>query len=148
MVRLMAIRPDDDIHVTRRGFLGFGAALTTVALVPGAAVLLTATPAAAAPAKPSPYNLASWEGLLQSSVVIASSTGASQTLQVIRVTNLTQASTAKMTGEVFTVGFQAEAPVAPGIYTVTAPGMGRFPLYLGGATATQALVNRRVPATS
>ncbi len=149
MVRQMGAPDDEAVHVSRRGFLGWGAALLSAAVVPGATLALAESPAGAAtlsPATPSAYGMATWQGLVQHSIVATSSAGSSETLKVVRVTNLELPGSTNMSGEVFSVGFQAATPLPAGIYTISAPGLGHFPLFLAGATGTQALINRRIPA--
>src|ERR1700722_10549775 len=90
IVRQVGASQRDGMNVTRRGFLGWSAALATLAVVPGAALVLTESPATAAapaPASVSPYRMASWEGLVQRSVVVTSAAGSSQALTVTAVTH-------------------------------------------------------------
>ncbi len=136
-------------QVTRRGFLGWGATLLTAVVVPGAAVMLGETAAAAATFAPlAPYALTSWNSLTNRTVQAAARGGGAGTaLKVVKVTNLVKPTTKPMSGDVFSVAFQVTKALPPGIYTVTAPGLGSFPLYISGrGTSASAMINRRMPA--
>jgi hypothetical protein len=139
----------DETQVSRRGFLGWGAALLTVTVVPVAGLVLGENPAGAATlssSKLSPYSLAGWQELVEHTVVATAANGSSRTLTVLAVTDLAKATTRTMTGDVFSVGFKVATPLPAGIYTITASHLGRFPLFISGRTTTQALINTRVPA--
>jgi hypothetical protein len=142
----MGALDDEQQQVSRRGFLGWGGTFLTALAIPGAAVMLTETSAAAAL---SPYALASWQALVERSVQAAAPGRALVAMKVVRVTNLATTTTKTMAGDVFSVGFQVTKPLAAGIYTVTAPNLGSFPLFITGNAATaQVVINRRLPVKS
>jgi hypothetical protein len=134
----------EQIHLSRRRFLGWGATVLTAAAVPGATLLLTDAAAAAAA---SPYAMASWAGLLQRTVQVSVTGGPSMALQVVKVTNAAVATSTKMTGDSFIVSFKAPTALSSKNYNVTAPGLGSFPLFMDGSGGmARAVINRRVPA--
>lgn len=140
----MGATDSEHIDLSRRRFLGWGATILTAAAVPGATLFLTETAAAAAG---SPYAMASWQALLQRSVQVSVTGGSSIVLQVVKVTNAAVPTRMKMTGDSFIVSFKAPAALPSQSYTVAAPGLGTFPLFVGGDGATAlAVINRRVPA--
>jgi hypothetical protein len=137
----------EEYQVSRRGFLGWGAILATATVVPGATMLMGESAAAAATL--TPYALSSWRALTGRSVQASAPGRSPLTLKVVQVTDLATVTTRKMTGDVFSVKFQTAAKTAiPGqIYTIAAPSVGSFPLFLGGSGGiAQAVVNRRLPA--
>lgn len=144
MVPAVGATESEQIHLSRRRFLGWGATVLTAAAVPGA-TLVWADRAAAGAA--SPYAMASWQALVQRSVQVSVAGGSSIALQVVKVTNAAVATSTKMTGDSFIVSFKAPAALPSKSYTVTAPGLGSFPLFMDGAGGmARAVINRRVPA--
>ncbi len=64
-----------------------------------------------------------------------------------KVTNAAVATRMRMAGDSFVVNLNAPPALAPGIYAVTAPGLGTLPLFIeGGAGMAHAVINRRLPA--
>jgi hypothetical protein len=133
----------DELDLSRRSFLGWGAGLLAAAALPGVLVL-SASPAAAATV--SPYALATWTALAGKSVK-ASAAGSTASLKVTKVTPMVASGTEKVTGDAFAVVFSAPRLLSAGIYAVTVPSVGTIALYLEGVDATTArmLINRRVP---
>src|ERR1700761_4797837 len=124
MVQIMQGRNGCRGQISRRRFLGWGAAALSAAAVPGV-LMLGERSAAAAPrgaVASSPYTMASWMGLVDRTAVATSAT-TQTTLKVVSVTNTATQATGMVAGESFRVDFGVAEPVAAGIYAVSAPGM-------------------------